>query len=124
MAAASQNETRQPYAPIIHENSSVEVAAPTAAPAMISACTQPCAADGIQFEDSRPQDGYSGAVSAPMRNRTIRKDGTIPNNVPSPGFPPTAVRPVSSAVPSPVTVRTARGPKRSVIQPPGVIRSV
>ena len=40
------------------------------------------------------------------------------------GIPQMLVRPVSSAAPNPVTARTARCPKRSAIQPPGLMRIV
>ena len=57
MAAASRKDTRQPNTTIIREKAMGEIAAPTAEPAMMKACTAPCDVMGIQLAAIRPVDG-------------------------------------------------------------------
>ena len=62
-----------------------------------------------------------GAAKMPINSRNVRNAGTMPINAPRPGRPPSAVIPVNNADPNAITASDARGPEKSVNQPPGII---
>ena len=120
-AAATKNDPRQPYEAYIQENSSGTHAPPMPAPEAIQPHARARASGGFQLALILPAAGYMGAAKMPINSRNVRNAGTMPINAPRPGRPPSAVIPVNNADPNAITASDARGPEKSVNQPPGII---